>query len=59
MNALRQWYYRRRFITAYRVLRNIKERHRAAGHSVNFHISNESYVHLECENCPWYKDGFG
>lgn len=45
-------YRRRRFLSAYRILRNEAERHRGAGHDVVFHMVNESIVYLNCEDCP-------
>jgi hypothetical protein len=55
MPDLRKWYYERRFITAYRILRNAAERHGAAGHRVHFKAVNEAYILLECVDCPDFR----
>jgi hypothetical protein len=55
MDRLRKWYYERRFITAYRILRNASERHRVKGHAVHFRAINEAYVLLECVDCPDFR----
>jgi hypothetical protein len=52
---MREWYRRHRFLVAYRILRNISERHRDAGHHVRFRVINEAYIHLECYNCPDFR----
>lgn len=51
---LLKWYRRRRFITAYRILRNEYERHRQAGHQMQFAAINEAHVDWQCIDCPWY-----
>lgn len=43
---------RRKFIRAYKVLRDVAERHRADGHDVEFIAVNESHVLLMCHCCP-------
>lgn len=43
-----KWNRRRRFIAAYKILRNESERHRDAGHSVDFKAVDESYIMLTC-----------
>ena len=55
MTKLRKWYWERRFLTAYRILRNASERHRAAGHNVQFKASNEARICLECIDCPDFR----
>jgi hypothetical protein len=50
------WSRGRRFATAYWILRNEGERHRAAGHDVTFNATNESYICLECLDCPWFPE---
>jgi hypothetical protein len=55
LNRVLGWYRRRRFITAYRILRNEYERHRDAGHNVHFRAANEAHIDLECINCPWHE----
>lgn len=45
-------YRQRRFVSAYRILRNEYERHRDAGHDVIFFMVNQSTVTLECKDCP-------
>lgn len=47
-----RWNRRRRFIKAYRILRNNVERHKVAGHDIEFMAINESLVVMRCENCP-------
>jgi hypothetical protein len=48
-------YREKQFLVAYRILRNIGERHTAAGHNVHFKAVNEAYVRLECVNCPNFR----
>jgi hypothetical protein len=55
LERLKRWYRRRRFITAYRILRNEYERHRDAGHEVVFRAVNESHITLLCMECPWHE----
>jgi hypothetical protein len=50
---MKHWYRRRRFLLAYRILRNEAERHMAAGHDMFFHATNESDLILSCMRCPW------
>lgn len=47
-----KWNRQRRFIKAYRILRNESERHRGSGHDVRFEAVNQSHIMLECINCP-------
>jgi hypothetical protein len=49
---MKHWYRRRRFLLAYRILRNEAERHMAAGHDMFFHATNESDLILSCMRCP-------
>jgi len=49
---MKRWYYKQRFLLAYRVLRNADERHRALSHNTNFVAMREDYVHFECIDCP-------
>jgi hypothetical protein len=51
MKKLNRWYRRRRFITAYKILRNESERHVAAGHSMRFEAVNEAYIIMLCIDC--------
>lgn len=47
------WHLRRRkFVRAYKVLRDVADRHKAAGHDVEFIAVNESRVLLMCHRCP-------
>jgi len=55
LNRLIRWYRRRRFITAYRILRNEAERHQAAGHPMRLSATNQAHFHMECPDCPWYR----
>jgi NAD-dependent SIR2 family protein deacetylase len=48
---MKRWWHRRRFLVAYRILRNTGERHKAAGHQSVFN-ANGSYVCWECLDCP-------
>lgn len=43
---------RRRFTTAYIILRNEARHHRAAGHNIKFEAVNESYMMIKCDDCP-------
>jgi hypothetical protein len=52
MNRMVRWYHKRRFITAYRILRNQAERHTAAGHDMHFIASSQAHFHLDCFDCP-------
>lgn len=47
-----RWWRRRRFLKAYRIVRNEASRHRAAGHDVHFAAVNEAMLSIECRNCP-------
>lgn len=53
MKRLVVWWRWRRFLMAYRTLRNEAERHNAAGHDVYFSVVNPGHVTLECTDCPW------
>jgi hypothetical protein len=55
INRFFRWYRERRFIGAYRVLRNASERHRDAGHNVHFKAVNEALICLECIDCPDFR----
>lgn len=47
-----RWLRRRKFVWAYKVLRNEAERHKKAGHNVGFVAVNEAHISLACHNCP-------
>lgn len=47
-----RWWRRRRFMKAYRILRNEAERHTKAGHKMVFAAVNEAYIMMDCEDCP-------
>lgn len=47
-----RWFRRRQFAKAYRILRNEVERHRRAGHNVEFNAVNEALISVKCHNCP-------
>jgi ribosomal protein L31E len=47
-----RWWRRRRFTKAYKIVRNEAERHKKAGHDVDFSAINEAWMKLECKNCP-------
>jgi hypothetical protein len=49
-----KWNRQRRFIKAYRILRNESERHTKAGHHVQFNAVNQSLILLVCYDCPDY-----
>jgi hypothetical protein len=49
---MRRWYYKKRFLLAYRILRNANERHRALGHNTEFHAVDEVHIFFECSDCP-------
>jgi len=51
MIKLNRWYRRRRFLTAYKILRNEAERHTAAGHDMDFKAVNESFISMICNDC--------
>lgn len=42
----------RRFIKAYKILRNEAERHRDAGHIMDFRAVNQSSISMQCVGCP-------
>ena len=54
MRWLRRWYYHRRFMAAYRTLRDSYKRHHDAGHEVYFNATGPTDIHLTCVNCPEY-----
>ncbi len=47
-----RWWRRRRFMKAYRILRNETERHTQAGHDMTFSAINEAHMIVHCRNCP-------
>lgn len=47
-----RWFRRRKFIKAYKVLRNEAERHKKAGHNTGFVAVNEARISLVCHDCP-------
>lgn len=49
---LLKWYRRRRFISAYKILRNEAERHVDAGHHMTFQAINEASLDMHCFECP-------
>lgn len=53
-----KWYRGKRFITAYRILRDEAKRHSDAGHNVHFLAVNESYLELRCYACPNFDQTF-
>ncbi len=52
MKRLNKLYRRRRFIKACKILRNEANRHKEAGHLMEFKASRESYVLMRCTACP-------
>jgi hypothetical protein len=46
--AWRRW----RFVRAYLVLRREADRHKAAGHDVEFTAVSEAHLVLRCHGCP-------
>ena len=51
LKRLLKWNRRRRFILAYRILRNEYKRHKNAGHQVYFRAVNQSDIALNCMGC--------
>jgi hypothetical protein len=47
-----RWWRRRRFLKAYRILRNEAERHTDAGHDMTFSVINEAHIIVHCRSCP-------
>lgn len=52
MRKIKRWWRRRRFITAYVILYKESERHKEAGHNVEFSAINESSISMVCLDCP-------
>jgi hypothetical protein len=52
MTKFLKWNRRRRFLKAYRILRNEAERHEKQKHEMRFVAINESYFTMVCKNCP-------
>ena len=48
---LKRWWHNRRFLFAYRTLRNAAERHRALGHRVEFSATSEHQMAIICITC--------
>lgn len=52
LDRWRRGHHRRQFIKAYKILRKTADRHRVAGHDVEFTAVNESHVIMRCSSCP-------
>jgi len=52
MIRLKRWYRARQFIKAYKIMRNEYEKHRDAGHNIEFEAVNSAYMFTKCHDCP-------
>lgn len=49
---LNRWWRRFLFIQAYKIMRNEYERHRDAGHNIQFEAIDEARMITICTDCP-------